>query len=94
MLATIHAGSPEPALWRLAVLASAGGLDPVWARELRALALDLLIETRRLRVVRVAEPDAGGVPRDLFRGQSGELRQVAEPSAEVSRRIAVVARDR
>ena len=88
VLATVHAGSPELALWRLAVLASAGGLDPVWARELPALALDLLIETRRLRVVRVAEPVAGGPPHDLFRIDGGALRQVGQPSSMLSGRLA------
>jgi pilus assembly protein CpaF len=89
VLATIHAGSPELALWRLAVLASAGGLDPVWARELPARALDLLIETRRLRVLRVAEPVAGGPALDLFRLEGGVLRQVGEPSVETRRRMAL-----
>ncbi len=91
VLATVHAGSPELALWRLAVLASAGGLDPAWARELPALALDLLIETRRLAVVRVAEPVVGGPPRDLFRLETGELRQVAEPSERLRRKIDLAA---
>jgi pilus assembly protein CpaF len=91
VLATVHAGSPELALWRLAVLASAGGLDPAWARELPALALDLLIEMRQLRAVRISEPQAGGPPRDLFRLKRGALRQVAEPSERIRQKIALSA---
>jgi hypothetical protein len=56
----------------------------VGARAAGALVLDMLIETRRLRVVRVAEAGARGPAHDLFRIEDGALRQVEDPSSLLS----------
>jgi pilus assembly protein CpaF len=91
-LGTIHAGRPDLAIWRLAVLAHAGGLSEALAERLVRGTIDLLIEHRalpdgRLAVTGVAEVLPDGAPRDLFRFREGALRRVGDLTRERAERL-------
>lgn len=95
VMATIHAGSPEMAVWRLTVEALSSGVpipEPL-VREMAHRAVNVLVEQHwrpdgTRGVARVTELLPGGGFRTLFAWRDGALRRLEPPSEGLLSRLA------